>query len=516
MNAFLIKLRHILPRFLAITIGTVLIVAIARWLDIRFHILGIYEENWSLVIPFALPWIPLTIWFRKCNRILVFGKGGDNERPRLVPQLIAGFMMAGMLMYSEDYIVASSSRVAPLDSALVKGIKPDARYYPHDFFFADINFAGTSTNLEYSGKNDQYIDYTIFYVAPINNYDTGGIPECWYGLKFEKRLSSNLPLEVSEKILDSFYDNCIENLSYYNFDSLTYFERVPDSDDKAGYLAAIEARIERQAGSEHIILEPRHEPLKDRTGNSLMWISVIFGSGTLLLIIFLFFAGLSRNEHELQLQGTTGETDDILQALQYLIPRGEHFITSIIIDLNILVYLAMVFSGLGIMSFDAGDLIRWGALERSSITGGEWWRLLSCTFLHGGLVHLVLNIFGLVIAAMFVEPILGRARYGILYLLSGICGSLLSSCWHDDNMVSVGASGAIFGLYGAVLGLLLTKAFPREERQGVFVFISIYVGINLIWGLAGGIDNAAHIGGLVSGAIFGILLFKTGMNPRFS
>ena len=122
-------------------------------------------------------------------------------------------------------------------------------------------------------------------------------------------------------------------------------------------------------------------------------------------------------------------------------------------------------------------------------------------------MHLLLNIYGLVLAALFVEPRLGRKNYSILYILSGLCGSLASICWYP-NTVSAGASGAIFGLYGAILGLLLINAFPKDGEKGILVMIGVYVLLNLVWGLTGGIDNAAHIGGLLTGAILGIILYK--------
>jgi rhomboid protease GluP len=79
--------------------------------------------------------------------------------------------------------------------------------------------------------------------------------------------------------------------------------------------------------------------------------------------------------------------------------------------------------------------------------------------------------------------------------------------WWYPN-ISAGASGAIFGLYGAILGLLLTNAFPKDGKKGILIMIGVYVLINLVWGLTGGIDNAAHLGGLLSGAILGIVLYK--------
>ena len=121
---------------------------------------------------------------------------------------------------------------------------------------------------------------------------------------------------------------------------------------------------------------------------------------------------------------------------------------------------------------------------------------------------MIMNIGGLVIAAIFVEPMFKRGNYLMLYLISGLCGSLASVWWYT-NTISVGASGAIFGLYGATLGLTITKAIPKDIRKIFLGIAGIFIVINLLWGLAvEGIDNAAHLGGLLSGAIIAVLLFK--------
>ena len=92
-------------------------------------------------------------------------------------------------------------------------------------------------------------------------------------------------------------------------------------------------------------------------------------------------------------------------------------------------------------------------------------------------------------------------------MFSGICGSLASILWYE-NTVSVGASGAILGLYGAILSLLYYGAYPKARKKYIFVLISVFVGLSLLGGLAEGIDNAAHIGGLLSGALIGSVLYK--------
>ncbi len=193
--------------------------------------------------------------------------------------------------------------------------------------------------------------------------------------------------------------------------------------------------------------------------------------------------------------------------LYYLIPKDDHFATSIVLDLTILVFVAMLFSGIHPISPSGSELLEWGANRRFETTNGAWWRLFTSMFVHGGIMHLILNISGLVIAAVFIEPKLGRTNYFILYILSGLFGSLASIYWYT-NTISVGASGAIFGLYGAILSLVLTNAYSPTEKKGTLIIIGIYAGINLLWGLKGGVDNAAHIGGLLSGAVVGIILYK--------
>jgi rhomboid protease GluP len=121
-------------------------------------------------------------------------------------------------------------------------------------------------------------------------------------------------------------------------------------------------------------------------------------------------------------------------------------------------------------------------------------------------MHLFLNIYGLVLASIFIEPILGSVRYAIIYFTSGIIGSIASICWHE-NTVSGGASGAIFGLCGAVLALALTGIFAKEGKRSILILFGPYVLINLLMGLVGGIDNAAHLGGLISGAVVALIIY---------
>ena len=128
------------------------------------------------------------------------------------------------------------------------------------------------------------------------------------------------------------------------------------------------------------------------------------------------------------------------------------------------------------------------------VAAGEYYRLLTAAFLHGGLLHIALNMYVLYILGPPLEQQLGRARYLLVYLASAIGGSVASYCFSAPNTPSVGASGAIFGLMGATL--VVARAMKREVG-GVLVLI----GVNLALGfLIPTIDWRAHLGGLIAGA----------------
>jgi rhomboid protease GluP len=183
-------------------------------------------------------------------------------------------------------------------------------------------------------------------------------------------------------------------------------------------------------------------------------------------------------------------------------PTEGYFITPILIVLNIAIFAAMVISGVDFMAPDNESLLKWGANFRPITLEGQWWRLVTCNFLHIGIIHLLMNMYALLYIGTLLEPYLGKARFIAAYLLTGLTASLVSLWWHDLT-ISAGASGAIFGMYGVFLAMLTTNLIEKSGRQSLLTSIGIFVAYNLINGIRGGIDNAAHIGGLLGGLIVG-------------
>lgn len=183
--------------------------------------------------------------------------------------------------------------------------------------------------------------------------------------------------------------------------------------------------------------------------------------------------------------------------------------TNVLIGLNVVVFIVMGCLGAGWFAVESMRPYElYGANNGAATTGGEWWRLVTSMFMHFGLMHLVLNMWALYQSGHLVEKLLGRAGFVLAYLASGIAGGFASILWHRDQVWSAGASGAIFGVYGAVLGYVLRekRSLPASVFQPMAKSTVLFAAYNLVYGLKAGIDNSCHVGGVVAGVLFGWLL----------
>ncbi len=192
----------------------------------------------------------------------------------------------------------------------------------------------------------------------------------------------------------------------------------------------------------------------------------------------------------------------------------QYKITYALIAINILGYIFSAFLSKNFIDIDTEVLVHMGALYGPiTVPFGEWWRLLSAIFLHGGIMHLFMNMFSLYLIGRGVERYFNTVSYVSIYLFSGLLGGLASLYMHPAS-VGVGASGAIFGIFGALAGFFIaykekiqahTKAFMKE--------FSIIIGVNLMIGLSiPSVDVSAHVGGLIIGILGGYAIAK---NPKW-
>jgi len=192
-------------------------------------------------------------------------------------------------------------------------------------------------------------------------------------------------------------------------------------------------------------------------------------------------------------------------------PSNEPTLTYVFIGIIVLVQLGAMASGATATGseFGGSSLISDGAISRPAIADGELWRLVTAGFLHAGLFHLMFNAFALYVLGSMLEPAIGRLRFAIIFFVSLLAGSF-GALLLEPRALTVGASGAIFGLMGAALVVMRNRGInPMESGLG------LWLGINLLLTFTiPGISIGGHLGGLAGGALAALIMFDVSDRVR--
>ena len=536
MKNFKYKFTLIYLPFLGVAVATIFGYTLLNWLLlIKLQLFSLNEEVVNIWIPLLLPWLPLYIWTRPRLKLLNL-KGGNGNLPFLY-LLVASFAIAIPTVIAQLWMETASGKLTKLDNISAITSQPPTKYYTLNQVYLDTPRLSTKARIVISGKTNQNYDMNLYIVVPVlaTPADTATRTcQAWYGVVYRHTISNRLSAEEKEKRYNDFITESKADFYTKDLNQFVYLDRVGNNDDRKGYLGAIK-RARHMLARSNTVLLPVNEPFEARNGHKLLW---IFGSlviGAVVWLSMILIAGIApaaparnaavrkpgqaaarkaaaakRSAASANPTGGMGFAssknaldDNGLAAL--LLPRQGYTVTPIILGLNILIFIIMVFAGLGFISFAASDLLSWGADYRPFVAEGQYWRLVTSIFLHGGIMHLLGNAYGLVLVGIFLEPVLGTTKYALVYLGTGIFASITSLWWHHAT-VSVGASGAIFGLYGTFLALILTKTYSGRFGRAFLPMALIFVGYNLLLGIKGNVDNAAHIGGLLSGFVVGLLL----------
>ncbi len=194
--------------------------------------------------------------------------------------------------------------------------------------------------------------------------------------------------------------------------------------------------------------------------------------------------------------------------------RQPFLVTQVIVGINVLVFVAMVLSGVSPVAPTLQQLVTWGANFAPLSLGSQPWRTLSSNYVHIGLIHIFFNMWCLWNLGRLAERIFDRWTYLLVYTASGIGGSLASLWWHPRG-IGAGASGAIFGLAGALIAVLYLGKLPisKDALKPTLKSLLSFAAYNLFFGLVPGIDNAAHLGGLAAGLGLGAVLSRSFSEP---
>jgi membrane associated rhomboid family serine protease/Flp pilus assembly protein TadD len=216
-------------------------------------------------------------------------------------------------------------------------------------------------------------------------------------------------------------------------------------------------------------------------------------------------------QHEAAQRGELGEdAKQPVMTAPWVRRESSVTLAHVLVGANVMVFVAMVLASGPSLDFPGRVMVHFGANFGPYTLSGDWWRLLTYMFLHGGLMHIAFNMWCLWDLGALCESLYGRWTFACIYLITGIAGGLASVAW-NPGVLSVGASGAIFGLAGALLASFYLGEFsvPRIAIQGTLRSLLFFVGFNVLFGtMISGIDNACHFGGLISGLILGALIAR--------
>jgi rhomboid protease GluP len=194
--------------------------------------------------------------------------------------------------------------------------------------------------------------------------------------------------------------------------------------------------------------------------------------------------------------------------------RQPFLLTQVIVGINVLVFVAMVLSGVSPMGPTVQQLVTWGANWGPLSLGTQPWRMLTSNYVHIGIIHIFFNMWCLWNLGRLAERVFGRWTYLLVYTASGIGGSI-ASLWLHPEVRGAGASGAIFGLAGGLIAVLYLGKLPiaKEALKPTLKSLITFAAYNLFFGLMPGIDNAAHLGGLATGLGIGAVLARSFSEP---
>jgi membrane associated rhomboid family serine protease len=357
-----------------------------------------------------------------------------------------------------------------------------------------------------NAPNDSH--HEVFIVTLISSHD-GRKPLFWFGKKYQHVVKKD---RSSDEERESVYNETIRN-SINRFtlssksDSVTLLELNRRIDDYQYFQSAVD-RIPNNRNAALPILTEIHE--RKSVSYTLRAALIAFGVGQLIWAVICMFIRVNpitlANQEKLSPEGKFKmRRAELKESLSWFLPRKGYIATPIILDINIIIYLLLGFLGVSLMSPSGDELIPYGSSYSPLVMEGQIWRLFTCGFLHFGFIHLFMNMIALGCSGFMLEQVLGTRRFTILYLVSLIGCSLTSLyCNYPGN--SAGASGAIFGIMGAMLFYALFNIGDSENRTFFLVIFMIFGLFTLItdmiaWSHS---DMAGHLGGMITGMLVAI------------
>jgi len=288
MNNLIDKLRLIFVPFLIIAVCVIGGYTFLNWLlFIKWHVFSVREDvpnNW---IPLMLPWIPVLIWLRPRLKLLYLKrKKGD---PLAFYLFFSVFAIGIPTVISQLYMETATGKLTQLESINQITQKEATKYYTLKNYYIDKKHIGLNAFCKISGKHNGYYNMHLYLVSPIlaSSNDTSNT-SClaWYGIKYYKRISNNIPDKEKDDRFNEFASESLQDFDEKDVSWFVYFYRIGNTYDHQQYIAAINKNTKYSTGSTTVLM-PVNEPFESRNGNRLAQILGAFGIASLIFILMI-------------------------------------------------------------------------------------------------------------------------------------------------------------------------------------------------------------------------------------
>jgi rhomboid protease GluP len=509
MNSTYTKIKLLFLPFIILCFGFAAGYIFLYWLlFIHWSVLSLKEDVVQFWIPLVFCFILVLLFLRP--RVLLFKLDKNNGKIRGLYYMVSAFGIFLPTIFLLDFTDTYTGKLTQLSSISDISTFPRTKYYQTKFFLLDINHPGFEPTISYSGKNNQNLNFDIYAAVPMTNDTTDTLQaKAFYYLHYHER-HGRLSETERKTEWSRFWK---ESMEHYENDpkQFQYFERMGNTQERDyALIAAKESQL--SAKETAIILRPIDAPFSERNGHKLNYALLSLGSVSVLWLIMVLIPAINENKAKKFNHSTKRSLKKQVSVYyKYLLPKPGVGVTWALGAINILVFVCMVLKGLGFESFVTQELVNWGAIYKPyMLSNGQWWRLVTSMFLHGGIMHLFMNMVSLYLCGIFLEPLIGSRKYLFSYFIAGTAAALFSMWWHDKPVVAVGASGAIFGLYGVMSGLIVRRVLNPALNTVLLILLACTAGYSLLIGaFSQGIDNSAHVGGLVCGLAIGLFYARS-------
>lgn len=465
----------------------------------------LFIDYWMVLIA---PAIVAIAFMRKRMRLLKTGAG------YIYFVAIAYLLLQMPIQYAAEFIYQAPYKLHHVETVGEINPRKVERFYKIDHFkLLTNNTPSTMTR----AMEDDLVTYSMLLPIPmVDSIKRSRFYKLkvFYAQEYTLALPrKGLPPFYYEYRRQSFEDSATKDFDRFSPGRDCYYERVDASSEKQIYVGLIKHTY--HVKGKPYLLKPVYEPFADRYKEPLRDMLLYFGIGTLGFLILILIPKVDVYAYKRITKDyyTDYEEDEDVVVVksrglaQFFIPQRDALtMTPILINLNIIYFVLLVLTGYSAWGLSVNGLDIFGGFRYETVVqDGEYWRLLLGTFLHHDVVHLFSNMLFLAAAGVLLERVIGKWTFLLVYLSCAVVASV-GSIFYNEHLVSAGASGAVMGLYGVMLPMVLVGVLPKAYLR-VNIFIMVFELVTgVIMNTGGDVDVAAHVSGYLFGAAIGAIV----------